>query len=158
MEMGGAGAGRPPSYEESFQDEEMRPNRGTYDLDPHRVYIASLSDDDDDEEEEAPTRTPTSLELHPTLLARTSAQPFPPSPLPPELLASTPGAGSLILYRPLKFGRELEEQEEEERRGKREEELRAFRREQAMQEREEEVDVERMGEVEEGVEMMDLDG
>ena len=143
------------SSAQSLEDAEMRPNRGTYDIDPHRVYIASLSDD---ETSPPPSPPSSSLAFHPSLLANGSA-PFPPSPLPPSLVPS-PSAGPLILYRPLKFGpeaeREKQEQEEEEKRASRKAELDEFRRQQEMEERME--SVEEVLDAQEGVEMMDLDG
>ncbi|GAA5982177.1 hypothetical protein JCM11641_000611 [Rhodosporidiobolus odoratus] len=105
--------------EDGEEEVEMRPAKGSWDLDPHRIYVASLSDDDehddDDDDDDASTTAVqvNSLALkrhHPPHHKRGGSL---PSPLPTSVLsclwadpsATGPGsgsaaAGSLILYRP----------------------------------------------------------
>jgi len=91
----------------SLDDVSMRPAQSSYDISPHRVYVASLDDSDDDDP--SPARPSSPVVLPP---GATGSYPLPPRPLPRHLLPSTllpPGQGALTLYRPLTFGKAKEE-------------------------------------------------
>ncbi|GAA6028946.1 hypothetical protein JCM8097_001519 [Rhodosporidiobolus ruineniae] len=95
-----------PEQEVQAEAEEvdMRPPAAQWDIDPHRVYVASLDDDED----EAPNSEKEGAVVNPLALHSASSS----SALPPAVLsslrasssnpsgASNPQAGSLILYRP----------------------------------------------------------
>lgn len=86
----------------------MRPAPSSYDLSPHRVYVASLDDSDDESE---PAGRPASPVILPPGVAGAAGIPLPPRPLPRHLLPPVglpPGQGALTLYRPLTFGKAKE--------------------------------------------------
>ncbi|GJN92343.1 hypothetical protein Rhopal_005373-T1 [Rhodotorula paludigena] len=129
--------------EEEDDEIEMRPAAGSWDLDPHRVYVASLSDDDEDcDPPHAQGQGHEPLAVNPLALRAAKSAGGLPEKLVERLRREAEKAqrGSLILYRGSEKsggeGGSLEgRRERDEREERRRESWREFERAREMEER-----------------------
>ncbi|GAA5940727.1 uncharacterized protein JCM15063_006343 [Sporobolomyces koalae] len=149
----GATVEPPVPVSESSAEIEMSRGPSSWDLDPHRIYVASLSASSSDTEEEdlsefAAARRRQEEQAAETFRINSVATQnhlLPPNLLPPDAIKSTRGHGALILYAPpptlgggpKKGENRVERLRREELERLKEEEFRDFRRESERVEREE---------------------